>query len=57
MIPLVNVVNMKHELVVLSQRIDWKSIEKDFALYYADMGRPAVNSFITTNHALSPLLR
>ena len=41
-IPLVNVINMKHELVELAQRIDWKSIEKDFAPYYADMGRPAV---------------
>ena len=33
---------MKHELVELAQRINWKSIEKDFAPYYADMGRPAV---------------
>ena len=41
-IPLVNVINMKHELVELAQRINWKSIEKDFAPYYADMGRPAV---------------
>ena len=29
-------------MVELAQRIDWKSIEKDFAPYYADMGRPAV---------------
>jgi len=29
-IPLVNVINMKHELVELAQRIDWKLIEKDF---------------------------
>ena len=40
--PLVSVINMKHELVELAQRIDWKSIEKDFAPYYSDMGRPAV---------------
>ncbi len=40
--PLVSVINMKHELVELAQRINWKSIEKDFAPYYADMGRPAV---------------
>jgi IS5 family transposase len=40
--PLVSVINMKHELVELAQRIDWKSVEKDFAPYYADMGRPAV---------------
>ena len=41
-IPLVNVINMKHELVELAQRINWKSIEKDFTPYYADIGRPAV---------------
>jgi IS5 family transposase len=41
-IPLVNVINMKHELVELTQRINWKSIEKDLAPYNADMGRPAV---------------
>jgi IS5 family transposase len=33
---------MKHELVELAQRINCKSVEKDFAPYYADMGRPAV---------------
>ena len=33
---------MKHELVELTQRIKWKSVEKDFASYYVDMGRPAV---------------
>jgi transposase, IS5 family len=41
-IPLVNVINMKHELVELVQRIDWLSVEKEFAPYYSDMGRPAV---------------
>ena len=40
--PLVSVINMKHELVELAQRINWKSVEKDFVPYYADMGRPAV---------------
>lgn len=30
--PLVSVINMKHELVKLTQRIDWKSVEKDFLL-------------------------
>jgi len=33
---------MKHELVELAQRIDWKSMEKDFGPYYSEMGRPAV---------------
>ena len=32
-IPLVSVINMKHELVELAQRINWKSVEKDFASY------------------------
>jgi IS5 family transposase len=41
-IPLVNMINMKHELVELAQRIDWISAEKEFAPYYSDMGRPAV---------------
>ena len=41
-IPLVNVINMKHELVELAQRIDWISAEKEFAPYYSDMGRPAI---------------
>jgi IS5 family transposase len=41
-IPLVSVINMKHELIQLAQRINWKSIEKDFGPYYSDMGRPAV---------------
>ena len=41
-IPLVNVINMKHELVELAQRIDWISVEKEFAPYYSDMGRPAI---------------
>jgi len=41
-IPLVNVINMKHELVLLSQKIDWDKVEKDFSVYYPGLGRPAV---------------
>jgi IS5 family transposase len=40
--PLVNVINMKHELIEPAQRINWESIEKDFASYYSDIGGPAV---------------
>lgn len=40
--PLVNVINMKHVLIELAQRINWKSVEKDFVPYYVDMGRPAI---------------
>lgn len=40
--PLVNVINMKHELVLLAQKIDWEKVEKEFAVYYPGLGRPAV---------------
>ena len=41
-IPLVSVINMDHELVLLAQRIDWKSVDKEFSIYYPYMGRRAV---------------
>jgi len=40
--PLVNIINMNHELVELTHRIDWKSVEKYFIVYYSETGRPAV---------------
>lgn len=40
--PLVNIINMNHELVVLTHRIDWDSVDKDFAGYYHYTGRPAI---------------
>ncbi|HPO40131.1 MAG TPA: OmpA family protein [Bacteroidales bacterium] len=40
--PLVNVINMKHELAELAQQINWKSIENDFAPYYSDIGCQAL---------------
>lgn len=40
--PLVNVINMKHELVLLAQIIDWEKIGKEFSVYYSGLGRPAV---------------
>ncbi len=42
LVPLVNVINMKHALVDLSHKIDWTSIEKEFMVYYSGTGRPAV---------------
>ena len=39
---MVNVINMKHELVLLAQKIDWEKVENDFAVYYPELGRPAV---------------
>jgi len=41
-VPLVSVINMKHELVELSRRIEWESVVKDFEGYYHHTGRPAV---------------
>jgi len=41
-IPLVNMINMEHEMVLLAQRIDWEKVEKEFSAYYPDLGRPAV---------------
>jgi IS5 family transposase len=40
--PLVNVINMNHELVLLAQKIDWEKVEKEFSVYYPGLGRPAV---------------
>ena len=41
-VPLVSIINMEHELVILSKRINWESVEKEFSIYYPDLGRPAV---------------
>ena len=36
-------IDMNHELVVLSNQIDWEAVESEFAEYYcADNGRPSV---------------
>ena len=35
-------INLEHELCVLSKKIDWNSIEKDFTVYYSKIGRPSV---------------
>jgi IS5 family transposase len=40
--PLVSVINMDHELVLLTLRIDWKSVDKEFSIYYPYMGRKAI---------------
>ena len=41
-IALVNLIDMHHELVKLSNQIDWTGIEKDFEIYYTDFGRPSL---------------
>ena len=35
-------INLEHELCVLSKKIDWNYIEKDFSVYYSKIGRPSV---------------
>lgn len=39
---LTSIINMKHELVRLTHLIDWERLEKHFAPYYSQEGRPAV---------------
>jgi IS5 family transposase len=41
-VPLVSIINMEHELVLLAQRIDWEKVDKEFSIYYPELGRPAV---------------
>ena len=40
--PLERFINLEHELCILSTRIDWDSIEKEFSVYYSEIGRPSV---------------
>jgi len=35
-------INLDHELCILSKNIDWDSIDKDFSIYYSEIGRPSV---------------
>ncbi len=40
--PLKRFINLNHEPCILSQKIDWDSIEEDFSFYYSKIGRPSV---------------
>ncbi len=40
--PLERFINLDHELCILSKKIDWDSIEKEFSIYYSEIGRPSV---------------
>jgi IS5 family transposase len=35
-------INMGHELVLLSDKIDWNYFEEDFSIYYSNTGQPAM---------------
>ena len=39
---LLDFINMEHELVLLSDSMDWTSMEKEFSVYYPDVGQPAM---------------
>lgn len=41
-IPLKSFINLQHELVFLSQKIQWDDVENDFSHYYSEIGRPSV---------------
>lgn len=40
--PLINLIDLNHELVVLSQMINWEELAKDFEKFYSDFGRPII---------------
>ncbi|MDD4527213.1 MAG: IS5 family transposase [Candidatus Margulisbacteria bacterium] len=35
-------IDMKHELALLSKKIDWSYFEREFSVYYSDKGAPSV---------------
>ena len=39
---LTNIINMRHELVLLADKIDWSFFDKRFSPLYAEMGRPGI---------------
>jgi len=36
-----NIINMRHELVIVSKLINWQRLDEHFAPFYSDEGRPA----------------
>jgi transposase, IS5 family len=41
-VPLVHFINQDHELSQFARKIDWDTVEKDFASYYSNTGAPSV---------------
>ena len=39
---LVDFINMRHELILLTQEIDWSYFEKEFSFFYSNTGKPAM---------------
>ena len=42
---LVDFIDTHHELILLSEKIDWNYFEKEFAPLYATIGKPSIHSF------------
>jgi IS5 family transposase len=40
--PLAHFIHPGHELCLLADKINWKEIEKDFAVYYSSKGAPSI---------------
>ena len=38
------IINMRHELVQLAERIDWDWLDGEIASLYSDKGRPGIES-------------
>ncbi len=39
-----NIINMRHELVILAESIDWNFLESKVSVFYAEEGRPGIPS-------------
>jgi IS5 family transposase len=39
---LIDFIDMRHELVLLSNKIDWKHLEKELSVYYSTKGQPSM---------------
>ncbi len=44
------IINMKHELVQLAERIDWEWLDGEIAALYADKGRPGIETRFVLKH-------
>jgi IS5 family transposase len=40
---LTDFIDLTHELILLSNKIDWNYFEQDFAKYYSHTGQPAIS--------------
>ena len=50
------IINMKHELVLLAGKIDWDWIDGEIAPLYSENGRPGIVDVITSAKSLSDVI-